>query len=212
MGFRRFRHRDSVSWQRRLSVGVALLAYLIAAVGVPLPAYVRKQSSTPFPCQHHACGCATAEQCWQDCCCYSPEQKLAWAHENHVQPPESLVAQVASIRATASHCAAKPSGQCCAHRNATAVVHEHDEHDQVSCEHASCHEQDGSTGEMTLVIGSLARTCRGLASSWCTCGAVLPQASDVAWQFEWVVVEWVALDTGSLLSNLRAVPVPPPRV
>ncbi len=200
-----------------MSVGVTLAAYLVAAVGVPLPAYVRKQSSEPFPCQHHACGCATAEQCWQDCCCYSPEQKLAWAHENHVQPPEHLVAQVATIRATASHCAAKPSGQCCAHQKATAtaVVHEYDEHDHLNCEHTSCdqpgcHEHDES--EMTLVIGSLARTCRGLASSWCTSGAVLPPAPDIVWQFEWVVVEWVALDTGSLLSSLRAVPVPPPRV
>jgi len=216
MNFRRVQRRYRIGWQRRLTVAAALLAYLVSAVGVPMPIYVKRDSSTPFPCQHHACGCATAAQCWEDCCCYSPEQKLAWAHNNHVQPPERLVAQVAAIHASPSQHSAKPTGQCCAHRK-VATESVACEHDHAGCDHShgghpSCQGGDESTGEVTLVIASLARGCRGLATSWCTSGAVMPPAFDIVWQFESGIVEWVALDTGWLLSGLRAVPVPPPRV
>ena len=36
----------------------------------------------PFPCQGHRCGCVSAEQCWGHCCCFTPEQRLAWAAAN----------------------------------------------------------------------------------------------------------------------------------
>src|SRR5262245_41643169 len=73
--------------RRALVVGLALIAYLIGAVGVPMPVRAQKASATPFPCQNHICGCTTAEQCWRHCCCFSPEEKLAWARTHQVEPP-----------------------------------------------------------------------------------------------------------------------------
>src|SRR5579862_211934 len=73
--------------RRTVVVGLALIAYLAGAVGVPVPASVYKPSAQPFPCQHHACGCMTAQQCWKQCCCFGAQEKLAWAETHQVQPP-----------------------------------------------------------------------------------------------------------------------------
>jgi hypothetical protein len=94
---------------------LCLLGYMAAVVGYPLPAVVQK-SGAPFPCQHHACGCVNAEQCWRDCCCFTPQEKLAWARENHVTPPT-----YAELALDASQLA------------------EHDGHEHGDQGHSSCH-------------------------------------------------------------------------
>ncbi|MBI3837999.1 MAG: hypothetical protein HY288_08710 [Planctomycetia bacterium] len=201
--------------QRRLVVAVALAAYLVATMGIPLPAYVNKEDGIPFPCQHHACGCATGRQCWESCCCYTPRQKLAWAYANHVQPPASLVAEVAAAEMhDASHGAmhaAELPAHCCAQRraSATALAHRqhHDEHAA-----ASCHKHDAHSGGVTLVIGALARQCRGMVEVWCASGACLPPPAAIDWQFQWDLVEWVALAGHTLPIGNLSPPVPPPRV
>jgi hypothetical protein len=71
----------------RLGVLGVCLVYLLAALEIPLPVFVHKISSQPFPCQDHACGCQTAEQCWSHCCCFTAEERWAWAREHNVEPP-----------------------------------------------------------------------------------------------------------------------------
>src|SRR5215469_4629850 len=71
----------------RLGVAGVCLAYLLTALDIPLPASVHKDASQPFPCQNHPCGCQTAEQCWRHCCCFTAEERWAWAREHHVQAP-----------------------------------------------------------------------------------------------------------------------------
>jgi hypothetical protein len=81
---------QAISWRtlrRRLCAAVTLLGYLLATFGVPLPATARKAEDLPFPCRDHPCGCLTAEQCWTACCCFTPEQRWAWARQHHVEPP-----------------------------------------------------------------------------------------------------------------------------
>jgi hypothetical protein len=79
-------------WRLRRSAATLLVivGYLAGTLGFPLPAKVAKDTSRPFPCQDHACGCQNAEQCWRHCCCFSNEEKLAWARGHCVQPPEYL--------------------------------------------------------------------------------------------------------------------------
>jgi hypothetical protein len=51
-------------------VGFMILSYLAATIGYPdFRPTVIKDTSEPFPCQHRACGCRTAEQCRTSCCC-----------------------------------------------------------------------------------------------------------------------------------------------
>src|SRR5437588_4322250 len=73
--------------RRPLFVAVALFGYLAAAFGFPLPVRTAKDRSMPFPCQDRPCGCATAAECWQTCCCFTREEHLAWARAHNVKPP-----------------------------------------------------------------------------------------------------------------------------
>jgi hypothetical protein len=76
------------SLRHRLAVAGTFFAYLLATLPLPLPASVHKDGGLPFPCQNHPCGCQTAEQCWRHCCCFTPEERWAWARENNVEPPD----------------------------------------------------------------------------------------------------------------------------
>ncbi|HTU89291.1 MAG TPA: hypothetical protein VMF69_04265, partial [Gemmataceae bacterium] len=78
------RRRFWIALRYRLGVLGVCLAYLLAALEIPLPIFVHKISSQPFPCQDHPCGCQTAEQCWSHCCCFTPEERWAWAQAHNV--------------------------------------------------------------------------------------------------------------------------------
>lgn len=67
-----------VSWMHAVSPANWLIA---APLPVPLGS---------FPCAGHACGCLTAEQCWDHCCCYSVAERVAWAEQQHVSAPVNL--------------------------------------------------------------------------------------------------------------------------
>jgi hypothetical protein len=113
-------------WRRRfggLAVGiVTLLAYVCASFPV-LPSAQWLYRASPwherFPCEDHACGCMSAEECWNHCCCMTPEQRLAWAEANHVQPPPSARGMLrAAALARAEHAL---SGGCPLCRAAAAA-------------------------------------------------------------------------------------------
>jgi hypothetical protein len=110
----RFLRRVLRSSTRHALAVVALLAQLVAAIGAPtLGSHTNKKGSVPFPCQNHPCGCSTPEEGWAgDCCCFTLEQKLAWAEERGIEPPPHVRATVEARRAAASQVKAKPP--CCA--------------------------------------------------------------------------------------------------
>src|SRR5262245_50542738 len=84
----RQRLRQHVAKGRRiLFVATSLLGYLFAAIGFPIPSRPVKDWSVAFPCQDRPCGCQSAAQCWENCCCFSREEHLAWAKAHHVEPP-----------------------------------------------------------------------------------------------------------------------------
>lgn len=71
-----------------LSFGCALLPIpSIRSSGTASLLGPSKDCSEPYPCQNCRCGCASAEQCWTSCCCYSLRERLAWARKNNVVPP-----------------------------------------------------------------------------------------------------------------------------
>ncbi|MEZ6132276.1 MAG: hypothetical protein R3C59_26745 [Planctomycetaceae bacterium] len=79
-----------------------LLAVGCCAMWVPVPqiSSPEKDRSEPYPCMDRPCGCASAEQCWKKCCCFTNQQKVAWAERNGVKVPEYVVA--AAIREAAT--------------------------------------------------------------------------------------------------------------
>ena len=209
-GMRHFRRYRRSAQFRRLIAGVALAAYLAATVGVPLPKSLGKHSGVPFPCQDHACGCQDAEACWDHCCCYSPAEKLAWAHRHGVEPPATLVAQVAASGLAVASEHAAPRRACCARHEHAAHASSHDEHDAAGCE--QCAGDDEPTIGIVLAMGPLARGCQGMVELWSASGAVVPPPPAVAWNFQWNVVEWLAPAAFPFDSRELAPPVPPPRV
>ncbi len=83
---------------RRRHVLLALASfYLATALGfVPslglISRWLGRQALTDrFPCQDHACVCASAHECWAFCCCFSDHQRLVWAFSNGVLPPADAV-------------------------------------------------------------------------------------------------------------------------
>jgi hypothetical protein len=90
----------------------ALFAQLVAATGAPVfSPHVAKAGAIPFPCQANPCGCSTSEECWAgDCCCFTLEEKVAWADAHGVEPPAHARAAVAARKV-------KPKPACCAERS-----------------------------------------------------------------------------------------------
>lgn len=108
-----------------LIIGVFSL-HLIAVLGMPLrfdghgehPGTRGEQESSVerFPCEDCGCGCRTARQCWSGCCCFSVDERLAFARKHGIQPPPELLAQVSDGRKlSAVENDAKPTSEsgCC---------------------------------------------------------------------------------------------------
>jgi len=87
-------------------VVLTLFSHLIVTLGFPLPvpnAAIAKDASRLFPCQNRPCGCLTADECWKgDCCCFTLEQKLAWAEANGREPPAHVRPLVEARKASLS--------------------------------------------------------------------------------------------------------------
>jgi hypothetical protein len=76
--------------RRRLLAVLVVIGQLFGAVGViPVRANpTANHSSISYPCQNHRCGCLTAEECWAGpCCCFTMQEKVAWAAERGIRPP-----------------------------------------------------------------------------------------------------------------------------
>lgn len=93
-----------VSWLLLAAIGGGVL-------GIPVFPVVASKDSERFPCEASRCGCATAGQCWDRCCCHSDEEKLAWAAANRVTPPAFLVQRVVAAAGATQAAAAAATSQ-----------------------------------------------------------------------------------------------------
>lgn len=91
-----------------------MVAWCAIWLPVPQVSSPEKDRSKPYPCMDRPCGCASAGQCWKQCCCFTNQQKLAWAESNGVTVPDFVVAAAAQektqktaiSRPKCAHCAA----------------------------------------------------------------------------------------------------------
>ncbi|HEV7279567.1 MAG TPA: hypothetical protein VGN57_05085 [Pirellulaceae bacterium] len=184
---------------RRAFVWTATAWFAMVTSGVPLPAGMPPDKfGAPFPCQSHACGCRSAAACWADCCCFTHEEKHAWARANGVTPPvgtptfdpsaDRSVAEGKDPPAKRSCCAKKvappavslpPRRSCCAAKEA-------------NCGEASCSErtnEDAAESEKAPagVVLLQAMKCRGVASSWTGTGQPFVPPLAIEWTQETTV-------------------------
>lgn len=192
MGLTKRFYQRLPSWRSAIAV-VALGSYLAVAGGIPLPAPRISRDTRPFPCQHHQCGCHSAEQCWQHCCCYSPAERRAWARA-HGMEADAIAAERAAQPTSAVHA----STACCEH------------HDRHAPHHTK--QRNRPPGPASGISGFHALGCQGIAMLWVTCGAVAPLPLPVPG-----VDRPTASGTVSLLVTVSqsaefAPPDPPPRL
>ena len=130
--------RSGASHCRRAVALVSLLGYLVALAGYPVSVRPRKVSAERFPCEHHACGCQDAEQCWRNCCCFTPREKFAWAREHHVTPPTYAQLESDEVQLAGDH--DESDAAAAEHRDhehlASADADDHDHHARHA--HAGC--------------------------------------------------------------------------
>jgi len=135
---------------------------------------------------HRHCGCRSAEQCWRGCCCFTNQQKVAWAKAEGVAPPEYVVAaaqQETAQVAKVSCCSTKKSGSC----------------------HIS---QSKTEGKSSLSAVIEAMTCLGQIEQWVAIGAIdIPRVE--IWQLELPLSGHVASVSLSY-SAPEMGPAPPP--
>lgn len=175
--FLRFRFWRGLRY--RLGVLGVCCAYMLAALEIPLPVFVHKNIAQPFPCQDHPCGCRTAEQCWSHCCCFTPEERWAWASAHNVQPPayaEKPAAPSSNGWNTVKlrDRAATATKSCCS----------------AKTEHASCCQtaakspeksSSSSDGRIRWTTAMNAWHCQGYSTLWVSIGSVLPVPPRTVW-------------------------------
>ena len=155
---------------RRLFVGLCVFAHLAATIGFPIRQPVETvPTAATFPCQQRRCGCNSADNCWRSCCCYSAQEKLVWAKEHGVTPPEYAIA-AAEEEALAQR-------SCCRQDLATNIaLDQSDDSPGGCCKSSPVSESKVSSApesDWDWVIGIQARKCQGLSSSWLVSGAVV---------------------------------------
>ncbi len=86
---------------RRPFAWLLIAQQILAGAGISLPCPAAPaRSAERYPCEHCGCGCRSAEQCWTHCCCFTFEEKVAWARQNGVVVPEYAVAAAQREAAT----------------------------------------------------------------------------------------------------------------
>lgn len=205
----------------RTAVATALVVSLLAsAIGVRIPVRVAKESDRPFPCEFHNCGCLSADQCRNNCCCFSAAEKVAWANAHQVQATE--VCDVAELREAVEHAdhgtapvALAKKRSCCAHGKASSASMNHAHAEDA----ALCHDEESAQADSSLESDAplalqivLAPPCRGLSPLWTVLSEALPGQSRLTWSHDRDPVGSVALATDDLSSQDFPPPVPPPKV
>ena len=66
--------------------GLTDLTMAVGGEDVAAARLAAKDRSQPFPCQSKPCGCSSATQCFSSCCCHTPQELLAWARANGLEP------------------------------------------------------------------------------------------------------------------------------
>lgn len=112
---------------RSFLLTLTALSLLVANAWIPLPIPIEKDLSVPFPCQSKGCGCKDARQCWDNCCCYTDAEKLAWADRNGVKPPDWFLDRVGSGAELVTKTPTKKKCCCCCSQSKPPVAEEKQE-------------------------------------------------------------------------------------
>jgi hypothetical protein len=171
---------------RRVLAGLLAvwLTILQFPVPIPAPAPKGKDRSVPFICMDRACGCQSAEQCWESCCCTTVEERIAFARSLGLPIPAKV-------------CQSRPSkhGPCCAEGSEKGSRPE---------------KKDDPPGSEGVVLAHALR-CRGIAMNLLQFAGVVVAAPRMAVGRPVATVGTIVLTDDRETLDESAPPTPPPR-
>lgn len=211
--FRRRTVKQTRSALRGGLVAAAALALIVGTVGVPLPTGRPKDRSIAFPCMDRPCGCHDAADCKAHCCCFSSDEKLAWAAEHGVDA-EPFVDRAGSDRlpdeAPHSRLLSEAENSCCEKHVASCCSpagNHADGHRAVSnLRKPDC----GQTTSDQFVSISAFRQCN-VGFLWSVLSAALAPPEPLVYEFEWLLTGHVLQQNAKTISLSFSPPTPPPR-
>jgi hypothetical protein len=194
--------RRNTIWRplrRRLCAAVTLLAYLLTALGIPLPAAARPKEDGASSCCQNVCGCPAEERDRHQCCCFR-----AAAQQSEPRKEDA--------KKTRSCCdAPEPEPGCnspCCREHPPADSDEDDsEPDQDEPENEPAPAQGPR-----WVLGISALQCQGLSTLWVASGAALPPTPPLAWSPRLDRVAWLGISQTRSHILSSDPPAPPPRL
>ena len=185
---------------------------------MPLPKSCPKDKSIAYPCMDHVCGCMNAEQCWRGCCCFTRDEKLAWAKENGVTPPAFVLAQTEAEEKHNHACCSsekeceKPH-ECSECKKTESVASNKKEADSCGHEQGSIQQpEEAESVEFTWVVTLQALKCHSDQGWNWLAGIIvidLTEQSSVSGQA--AIQESVICQNEAIQTISHLPPVPPPR-
>ena len=189
---------------RRFCALLALVSYVAAAVGLPVPA--ASKGTPSFPCQHRHCGCMNPDDCRHDCAC-------SGSLEETESTPER-----ADTNSCASCTESEPAEADCAccQSNAADCCGENAQTDCPMCakRHAAkkkLNPSDPDSSSWHWLLGESVHKCKGQSILWVTLGTVLPACCETVFVAPMPAIGSV-VELNPILTPLPIIPpVPPPR-
>jgi hypothetical protein len=186
--------------RHKIWASAALVSYLATAFGVPISPPLDKDRSQPFPCQSHACGCRCADDCWRHCCCFSSDERLAWAQAHQIRPPREAEA----VLAQGWHAPRL--------RDLQEATWSHEEKSCARCTSAPrerAPHKEGRRGGLFLSVAAM--RCHGMSTLWVTAGTVLPPPVPLDWHPYLAASDWLWHSDVSAPTFFQRPLEPPPR-
>ncbi len=185
----------ALRWAPRLVSLSVLMGIFCSMAPFAVGQQAEKDLSEPFPCQHRACGCLSAKQCWKRCCCFSNAQKVVWARANHVELPEYVVQSAERERAPA-----KCDSTGCCHVVAVAKNSPATPPPKIT-----------PPDDTVYVVAFLAHQCQGHHWYWNSLPWTILPAAAALDRVPQQTAAKLDLSSEKLLVTTQQPPVPPPR-
>jgi hypothetical protein len=138
------------------------------------------------------------------------KEKLAWACENGVTPPDFVVAAAEQENeGTTQVCEREEGGK---HAVAEHACCRHKHHDVAKPDSHARHDAEKSQPKVKLVLSDLARQCSGLPQIILLFSNALPSVAAAQWRPSEGLLGYVVATSRSCVSPDLAPPVPPPKL
>lgn len=201
---RRVRLRSTCAYVHGATAMLMLVVMSAGSLGIPVIPVVHKDRSVPFPCQDRACACRDARACWGSCCCMSDQEKLAWAREHGLEPPQDAKISLAARRPAAA------CGSCCTSKpNKTEVCHESASKTCAVAPEAAASCDDDQAPHMVLLTAQ--NHCQGYSSWLLLWSSALIEPPPADWALDTTPPALLVTRNDRASVLFERPPTPPPR-